>query len=344
MLDVFTFLPYGSPEMSKRKDSPILQVIEALLAGSGWVSAGQVARAAGVTRQAAHYHLRRLADAGRLRRIGAGRGARYVPAFDIERIYPIPGVSEEVAWRDLVARQPDLASPEAVFRVNRFAFTEMVNNANDHSGGSKVEIGVATAPRSWFRVVDDGVGVFRHFASRLGLADEAAAAFELTKGKRTTAPEEHSGQGIFFTSRLVNRFGLEANGIRLLVDNDLGDFAIGESVVEVGTTVWWEVDPRAARDTARVFAEFTDEDFAFTRTRIPLRALGGSSFISRAEAKRVTDALERFEEVVLDFYGVGEVGMAFVDEVFRVWASRHPETSLIPVSMSPPVERMVRSV
>lgn len=330
--------------MSKRKDSPVLEAIGKLLAGSGSVTAGQVAREAGVTRQAAHYHLRRLSDSGRLQRIGAGRGARYVPVFDVERTYPLPGLAEDVAWRDLVGRVPELSNPEAAFRVNRFAFTEMVNNANDHSGGSRVQIGVATAPRSWFRVVDDGVGVFRHFASRLGLPDEAAAAFELTKGKRTTAPDEHSGQGIFFTSRLVNRFGLEANGIRLIVDNDLGDFAIGESVVDVGTTVWWEVDPQAARDSARVFGEFTDEDYAFTRTKIPLRTLGGSSFISRAEAKRVTDELERFEEVILDFDGVSEVGRAFVDEVFRVWASRHPEVRLVPVSMSPLVERMVRSV
>lgn len=331
-------------EMSKRKGSPVVQAIETLLAGSRCVSAGQVAREAGVTRQAAHYHLRRLVEQGRLRRLGAGRGATYVPAFDIERTYSIPGVAEDLAWRDLVAAVPDLSSSDAAFRVNRFAFTEMVNNANEHSGGSSVEIGVSTTPNSWFRVVDDGVGVFRHFASRLGLPDEAAAAFELTKGKRTTAPDEHSGEGIFFTSRLVNRFGLESNGMRLIVDNDLGDFAIGGSVVGSGTTVWWEVDPQTARDPAEVFAEFTGQDYAFTKTRIPLRALGGESFISRDEAKRVTDELERFEEVVLDFEGVTEVGRAFVDELFRVWAPRHPGTRLLPVSMSPLVERMVGSV
>jgi hypothetical protein len=142
----------------------------------------------------------------------------------------------------------------------------------------------------------------------------------------------------------VNRFALEGNGIRLIVDNDLGDFAIGESIVNVGTAVWWEVDPQIARDSAKVFAEFTDEDYAFTRTRIPLRALGGASFISRDEAKRVTDGLERFEEVILDFDAVTEVGRAFVDELFRVWESRHPGTRLLPVSMTPLVERMVRSV
>jgi STAS-like domain of unknown function (DUF4325) len=330
--------------MSKRKDSSVVDAIESLISGSRSVSAGQVAREAGVTRQAAHYHLRRLLERGRLRMIGAGRGTTYVAAFEIERTYSIPGVAEDLAWRDLVAAVPDLSTSEAALRVNRFAFTEMVNNANEHSGGSSVEIGVANRPRSWFRVVDDGVGVFRHFASRLRLPDDAAAAFELTKGKRTTAPDGHSGEGIFFTSRLVNRFGLEANGIRLIVDNDLGDFAIGGSAVGSGTTVWWEVDPLTARDPAEVFAEFTDQDYGFTKTRIPLRALGGESFISRDEAKRVTDELERFEEVVLDFEGVTEVGRAFVDELFRVWAPKHPGTRLLPVSMSPLVERMVRSV
>src|SRR3990172_5765635 len=154
--------------MSKRKDSPVLTAIAALLSGSGSVSAGAGARGAGGTRQAAHYHLRRLAEQGRLRRTGAGRGARYVKVFDLEQTYPIPVLAEDAAWRDLVARMPDLTSPQAAFRVNRFAFTEMVNNANDHSGGSRVQIGLAAAPRSWFRVADDGVGVFRHFASRLG--------------------------------------------------------------------------------------------------------------------------------------------------------------------------------
>jgi DNA-binding Lrp family transcriptional regulator len=329
--------------MSKRKAPSVPGIIDELLKGSGSVSSGEVARAAGVTRQAAHYHLRRLADEGMLRRTGAGRGARYEPVLDLLRTYPLPGVREELIWREVLQQVPALAAPEAALRVNRFAFTEMLNNANDHSSGSEVEIGLSTAPRFSFRISDDGVGVFRHLATRLGLPDEAAAAFELMKGKRSTAPDEHTGQGIFFTSRLVNRFGLEANAMRLMVDNDIGDFAIGSSAVEVGTTVWWEVDPVAPRDIARVFDAFTDEDLAFRKTRIPLQALGGPSFISRDEAKRVTDELERFEEVLLDFAGVTEVGWAFVDEVFRVWGSKHPGTRLIPVSMSPLVERMVRA-
>jgi len=335
--------------MSKRKDHPTPEIdaaIQSLITAHGTVKSGEVARAAGVTRQAAHYHLRKLLEAGHLRRLGAGRATRYAASVDFGRAYAIRGLREDDVWNEVSEEVTGIARARPIaVKVMRFAFTEMLNNAIDHSAGTQVQVAVTTSPRFFFRIVDDGIGAFRHFSSRLGLADDVAAAFELTKGKRTTAPREHSGQGIFFTSRLVDRFGLEANALRLTVDNDLGDFALGDSSVRVGTTVWWEVDPTTTRDSASVFRAYTDPDtLEFTKTVIPLRLLGGPSFISRAEAKRVTDELERFDEVVLDFSGVTDVGRAFVDEVFRVWAREHPGTRLAPVSMSPAIERMVRSV
>ena len=52
--------------------------------------------------------------------------------------------------------------------------------------------------------------------------------------------------------------------------------------------------------------------------------------------------MERFREIVLDFSGIDEVGLASVDELFRVWAGEHPETRLVPINMSPVVDRDVR--
>jgi len=64
--------------------------------------------------------------------------------------------------------------------------------------------------------------------------------------------------------------------------------------------------------------------------------------VSRSEAKRLLHGLDRFREVVLDFRGVEGVGQGFADEVFRVWAHAHPQTTLIPVHMNRAVEFMVR--
>lgn len=330
--------------MTKRQKS-VEAAIEDLVVTTGHVTSGEAAREAGVTRQAAHYHLRRLEQAGRLVREGRGRGSRYVPAVDYHATYPLAGLDEASVWMDIIDEvQAVGAAPSTTQRVLRFALTEMVNNAIDHSAGTTLELDVTSNTGFSFRIADDGVGVFRHLSSRLGI-DDVSAAFELTKGKRTTDPTRHSGQGIFFTSRIVDRFRLEANGVRLLVDNNLNDFAIGESKVRAGTTVWWEIDRNTERDPKSVFDEYTDsETLDFTKTRIPLAALGGPSFISRAEAKRVADGLDRFDEAIVDFSGVTDVGHAFADELFRVWANTHPGTRLVPVSTSPVIDRLLNSV
>ena len=98
---------------------------------------------------------------------------------------------------------------------------------------------------------------------------------------------------------------------------------------------------RGARYLTEVFAEYT-RDFEFTRTRTVVRLFAiGTEFVSRSQARRLVNGLERFREVVLDFGGVELVGQGFVDEVFRVWARQRPETALIPIAMGAPVAFMV---
>jgi len=81
---------------------------------------------------------------------------------------------------------------------------------------------------------------------------------------------------------------------------------------------------------------------AGSKIRISVRLFRiGVRFISRSEAKRVLQGLEKFREVVLDFSRVEDVGQGFADEVFRVWAREHPAVRITPVSMSPAVEFMV---
>ncbi|MFM8246697.1 MAG: STAS-like domain-containing protein, partial [Burkholderiaceae bacterium] len=49
---------------------------------------------------------------------------------------------------------------------------------------------------------------------------------------------------------------------------------------------------------------------------------------------------ERFKTVILDFSGIQEIGQAFADELFRVYANRFPEVELVPKNMTPQVEKM----
>ena len=331
--------------MSKRKAQSIPELIRVLAADRGSVTSGEVAKAAGVSRQAAHHHLVRMVRERELLRVGAGRGSRYVPDADLDRSYPLEGLEEDRVWEEVIREAPTIQNaPSNVRSIMRYAFTEMLNNAIDHSGGTEARVKVWTRDPLSLEINDDGVGVFRHVRERFELADDLAALQQLSKGRETTAPDRHSGEGIFFTSKTVDLFELDANRLRWIVDNGRGDQAIGDAPEHAGTRVRCDVDPAIRRTLEEVFVPFIDEDsLRFDRTIVPLALFETEGrFVSRSEAKRLGTRLERFREAVVDFSGVEEVGLAFVDELFRVWADEHPETRLIPINMSPVVERLVR--
>jgi hypothetical protein len=64
----------------------------------------------------------------------------------------------------------------------------------------------------------------------LNLESEFEAVQELSKGKRTTDPLHHTGEGIFFTSKVVDLFRLVSSGVRWTVDNLRQDQALGTFV------------------------------------------------------------------------------------------------------------------
>jgi anti-sigma regulatory factor (Ser/Thr protein kinase) len=334
----------------QQKRQNVKDVIRALLAAQGTVTNREIVSALGgaMTRQAVAYHLRELTRAGEVEQEGAGRGARYrYPDQALfSRTYALRGLAEDEVWQELrsavSAVQDARSHAEALLA---YAFTEMLNNAIDHSGAHEATVRVwAAGPRLAFSVIDHGVGAFPHVQRRLGLPDLWAALAEISKGKATTAPAEHSGEGIFFTSKAVDLFMLESAGLRWTVDNVRRDQAVGESVVTSGTVVRWQVDPATDRRLEDVFAAYTaGEDLAFDTSRVVVRLFEhGSRFVSRSEARRLAHRLEEFEQVIIDFAGVTEVGQGFVDQLFRVWAGRHPGTVLRPVNMAPAVEFMVQ--
>jgi DNA-binding transcriptional ArsR family regulator len=335
--------------MSKRKVPEATAEIRGLLASSGEISSGEVARALGVTRQAAYYHLARLAEAGEVRRIGGGRSSRYTAATAFSRRYSLANLSEHVVWREVADAVPAIGNASGnLTSILSYAFTEMLNNAIDHSGGENVDV------RIWvlegiiaFELVDDGIGVFRSIGMRMGLASDLESLQELEKGKATTAPSMHSGEGIFFTSRVVDLFTLEGGRLRWTVDNRRQDIAVGEIEERRGTRVRCEVDVTTRRSLRDVFDRYTSDadapSFDRTSIRVKLYELG-DRFVSRSEAKRLSHRLEGFSIVEVDFSDVREIGQGFADELFRVWASAHPETSLIPINASAAINWMIDRV
>ena len=321
--------------------------IRALLQSRGSFQSGELVERTGLTRQALSHHLGRALEAGWLIREGGGRTTRYRAASPggFDRTYATHGLEEDAVTSELLAwlDETEVERTKQVDGVVGYAVSEMVNNAIDHSGSAAVRVFArAAAGRLHLVIEDQGLGALENLRLRLHLEDHLHALQELSKGKVTTAPEAHSGEGLFFTSKAVARFRLVANGWGWLVDNELRDATVEERPAGAGTRVELELDATSTTPLEDTFAPYT-HDFRFDTTRCILRLFEyGTSFLSRSEAKRLVMDLERFEEVILDFHRVERVGQGFVDQVFRVWAAQHPRVRLLPERMSRAVEFMVR--
>lgn len=308
--------------------------------------AARLATALGVTRQAASARLLKAVNAGLIERTGYGAGVRYAlrSTQEAHHAYPRAGLSEQRVWQSLLA--PVVAGlPENVRDVWHYGLTEMINNAVDHSGSAQVHVGIrrnALFTQAW--VMDDGEGIFLRIQRALDLFDPREAILELAKGKFTTDPANHSGEGIFFSSKVFDAFDIRSGLLHFAHADGNTDVLAERDAAAPGTTVFMQLANDSPRTTREVFDKFAaPEEYTFAKTLVPVRLAQheGEKLVSRSQAKRLTLRFERFQTVVLDFDAVAEIGQAFADEVFRVFQNAHPGTTLVAINMTPRVEAMV---
>jgi anti-sigma regulatory factor (Ser/Thr protein kinase) len=288
----------------------------------------------------------------------AGRNTTYALPENIDKLsgriginLKNKGLEEHIVWDNLKERSPVLGSiKENVFSVLDYAFQEMMNNAIEHSKSPTIKAEIYKGGGDvCFEVKDLGIGVFRNIMGRLRLNSEIEAVQELLKGKTTTKPKGHTGQGIFFTSKIADVFILDTYEYRLRVDNTLQDIFLERLEKPVkGTTVSFRIAVNSKKHAGAVFRNYqTDpEDLgAFDKTEIPIKLYSmGTIYISRSQARRVMMGLHKFKSIILDFDRVPTVGQAFADEVFRVWHNRHPDVIIKPINMNEAVKFMVDRV
>ncbi len=301
----------------------------------------------GVSRQVANGYLQRLVNDGLLEGAGATRGRTYrlVDVASGSATYEPQGLEEDVVWRQLLS-QPLAGLQENARRIWQYCFTEMLNNAIDHSGGAAISITYRmTGYDSTVAIADDGEGIFLKIQRALGLPDPRSSILELAKGKLTTAPDRHSGEGIFFTSRMLDAFDIQSGHLHFTHRHGRPDILDDHGAAIEGTRVTMNLPNRTTRTTTAVFDEFADPDEAtFERTVVPIRLAQepGDFLVSRSQARRISDRFDRFRQVEIDFEGVDEIGQAFADELFRVFPREHPGTRLVPINAAPAVDRMIR--
>lgn len=238
---------------------------------------------------------------------------------------------------------------EKVLSILFYAFTEMLNNAIEHSHSKYVEICIRKDKENIiFHVNDFGVGVFKNIMQQRKLDSELEAIQDLLKGKTTTQPHSHTGEGIFFTSKIADIFILESFDYRLRVDNVIKDIFIEElSPQKRGTKVTFKLSLSSKKHLNDVFSQFVTKpgEVGFDKTEIKVRLyVSGTVYISRSQARRIMSGLDKFKTIVLDFDKVTTVGQAFADEIFRVFQERYPAINIVPINMVEPVRFMIERV
>lgn len=265
----------------------------------------------------------------------------------IYRSYKIDGIDDEstIYLRDFKGY---LQLPKNIQDIFEIGFTEMINNAIDHSCGSRIEIAVGLIDGVLMvRVSDDGIGVFKKIQDALNLPSPELSIIELTKGKLKTGGKGHSGIGIFITSKMFDAFEIDANNLTFMHIDNKPD-VLKDMSVESGTNVYMLIHTESSRTANEVYEKYftsdsPESDAEFNVTNIPVRIayMGNNMVSSRSQGKRLVTGLQEFKTVYLDFEGIDLIGQAFADEVFRVFYNSHPEVEIIPINCSDSVHRMI---
>ena len=306
----------------------------------------------GISRQAISRHLAGMVSEGILTAKGRTRGRVYelrTLAKESIKLDVAGRPAEDKVWRETFASLGS-ALRENVRDICHYGFTEMFNNAVEHSKGNKVLAEMElTYLRARISIWDDGIGIFANIKEHLQLDDEREAILELAKGKVTTDPENHTGEGIFFTSRMFDTFSINSRLLHFIHSAPADDWLIEEpDSLWQGTWVAMEIPRRSEQTTTAVLGSYTsDEDVpAFDKTRVPLSLfrMGKENLVSRSQAKRVLARYSRFKEVLLDFSGIAHIGQAFADEIFRVFPSQHPDVTVLHIRANDEIEEMIKHV
>ncbi|HEY9065787.1 MAG TPA: DUF4325 domain-containing protein [Burkholderiaceae bacterium] len=308
-----------------------------------------------VSPRSARRTLARLVELNWLVREGSVRKPSWRPGLlrQVVQCYELAGLEEDIPWSLDFA--PYVVLPPNVLRLVQHTFCELLNNAIGHSGGTHVTVSLRqTAGQVQLLVSDNGVGLFERVAQTFSIASPALAMLELSKGKLTSQPARHTGEGLFFTSRLADVFDLHANdaAFQQRAWDERGWHPQQRTLRHAGTSVYaaFALDtPRTLDGVRRAYSVSHDGDphgVEFSRTVVPLRLITSATegLESRAQARRVGARLAQFRRAEIDFGGVPSIGHAFADELFRVYGAGQESLELVPINMTPAVAALVASV
>lgn len=333
----------------KRRTQEIRRFILESIEDYGSVRINEAIKKFEISRQAIFKNIQTLVQAGLVIKTESEEHPyRLKPLHEKHAEIPVgPDTEENKVWTEFVAPMLD-GLKDNVREICQYGFTEMFNNVIDHSHAQSADVWVrrdALVVR--MTIQDHGIGIWKKLQQELQLDDPRHALLELTKGKVTSDPKRHTGEGIFFTSRMFDKFILASEKLTFCRFQEGGEwlFDVKSDNSGPGTRVTMTLYLDSEKTPKDIFGKFTVEldDFGFTKTHlsVDLAKYEGDHLVSRSQARRLLSRLEKFKEVILDFRNVTTIGQAFADEIFRVFQDEHPTIFLVPTKTTPEVQGMI---
>ena len=246
---------------------------------------------------------------------------------------------------DLCVERKIAHLPDNIKHIWIYAISEMVNNVIDHSNADNMIITVRQDYLSTSVLIsDDGVGIFKKIKDHFSLSTLDEAICELFKGKLTTDAANHSGEGIFFTSKMMDSFFIASGGKVFTCSKFDNESIFDICDLSSGTSVYMSISNFTQKTAKEIFDEYSNTDGAFSTTHIPLKNIFDSAPVSRSQAKRICNRLDQFEEVILDFKDISWMGQGFAHQLFVVYQKAHPNISIITQNMNDNVKSMYNHV
>lgn len=330
---------------AEKKHSIIMYILEKIDAGVDRLSA-HIASTFDISPNTAHNYINELLELGIIKKERRGKYQLVTKTFEYTLCRSKGEIADESKTYSALLEPLVKSLPDNIVHIWDYAFSEMVNNVIDHSEAEHLYIHISQNHlNTTVLIKDDGIGIFNKIKNHFGLADLDDAICELFKGKLTTNSNQHSGEGIFFTSKMMDSFFILSDQ-KIFTTNKYDIDVSGDlyGMESQGTLVYLSLSNFSQKTAADVFNQYSDNDEGFTRTIIPLKNIFDSAPVSRSQAKRVCNNLDRFKEVVLDFDGLEWMGQGFAHQVFVVFQASHPHISLIPRNMCASIENMYNHV
>ena len=300
-----------------------------------------------VSKSSVHNYIKELLSDGVIEKAKDG-SYRYVKK-EFNYVYENVNLSEDKIFDRDIAKHVNMHEKN-VLSIWRYAFTEMMNNAIEHSRSKRIEVDVTVdAVGTSVLIYDDGIGIFNNIQDYMKREEGEEISLEeavqlLFAGKFTTAKSMHSGEGIFFTSHLMDSFLIISDKMTFSRTPFSDSQMMFEEVLD-GTLVYMRLDNHSKKTTKEVFDRFSSVDEGFIKTQIPIaHVFPNGSPVSRSEARRLGELVLKFKEIELDFSNVEEVGQAFCHELFIVWQTRNPDKQINVVNASQDVLNMINRV